>query len=415
MPKKKSETKKEKGGPASQPKSGVDAWIDKINKSPHFRGKSQVRKASEMMTPYTLRRPTGILSLDIALGGGLHSGGGVQIYGAESAGKTSLAYRAAGELQKNYGVNTNILVFCTEIRMDKGYARKMGMLIAYAEKEIEEFDNIRADKDMPRFTKEEKEDLRKQIGNIVVITSATADVGLDVIVSSLEEGIFQMVIIESLGAFLTKDANEGDVGNRFYGGSSIIITNFQNKIYPLFMMDRPDGSLLETTIVGINQARAKMDASKYERPERPAANAYAWRHGQLASILLEKGASLREEEAGPVVGSKIRWVLTKGKAGTHDGKKGTYNYYHVPPGEPVFWKDVQENWDSAGGVDVMRDAVDVAIGYNIITTSGSWASFGDLKIQGLDNLAMKIDSDPGLREQLWGACINASGLMVRYK
>lgn len=52
--------------------------------------------------PSFARLPTGILTLDIALGGGIPMGAVSLIYGNESCGKTSLALRAAAEFQRRY-------------------------------------------------------------------------------------------------------------------------------------------------------------------------------------------------------------------------------------------------------------------------------------------------------------------------
>jgi len=382
-----------------------------MRKSPHFKGKAEVTLASDMTSPYILRRPTGILGLDIALGGGLHASGGVEIHGEESVGKTHLAYRVASMLQKNYGQQANVLIFSTEIKPDKGFARKSGVQVAYSEAEIEQYDKLRRDRGMPSFSSEELDDLRLQTGEVVVLCSSTADVGLDGVVDALRDNVFQLVIIESMGAFLTPDMDEKDIGERVYGGSSIVVTNFQNKIYPLFMMSRPDGSTLETTLIGVNQARATMDAGKYAPKTRQAAGAFAWKHGQLASIMLSKSGKIRHGEAGPVVGREVSWLLTKGKAGTHDGKSGKYDYYHVKAGDPVFWKDYEAEW--MGGVDVVREAVGVGVGMGIIELAGSWATFGDLKVQGQDKLAMTIAKEPELQEKLWRLCMDKAGLVVR--
>jgi RecA/RadA recombinase len=392
--------------------SPAEAFIRKVSSNAHYRGKAQIKMASEARTTYLLRRPTGILGLDIALGGGFHAGGAVEVHGAESAGKTTLVFRAAGEVQRNYGEDTNILIYCTEINPDKGLARLNGFVIPYSEEEIAEYALIRELSGEPAFTEEELADLRFGIGNVLIHAAATADIGLDLVLDALDSGIFQLVIIESLGAFLTKDADDGYTGDRHYAGASQVVTTFQNQAYPKFIMDRLDGSKLETTIVGINQARANIGGGNKAPSTKAAMNAFAWKHGQLASVQLERGKGIRENEKSPITGREIRWRLTKGKAGTHDGKNGKYDFYFPEKRDPVFWRDVQEEW--LGGIDTWSEAADTAKALGLLDISGSWIKWRGIKGQGAEQFAEKLAADPEHQKLIWADCMRVARVSARY-
>jgi RecA/RadA recombinase len=418
--KKKAATKKAATKKATGAKAKVQAFIDKINKDKGLKGKVQVRMAGDVSSPYRLRRPTGVVTLDLALGGGFHAGGGVQVYGGESAGKTYLAFRTAGELQRNYGNEAAILILSTEIRPDKGFYRMAGCCVAYSDVEIKEFENNRIARGEPKFTAEERADLKKTIGAVAVIGAGTGDSGLDVIIKGLEEGFYQLVIIESLGALLTPDQDEGDVGDRVYGGSSVLLTNFQNKMYPLFMMDREDGSMLETTVLGINQARAVIGGSPKGPKERAAAGAYAWRHGQLCSLEVKKGAKIYVPGSNKtkVHGREVRWEIQKGKAGTHDGKKGLYNFYYPPKSDPVFWSDVEDRFHE-WGIDTFNDLVVAAKMSGAVKVAGGWITWEEdgkiiHKDNGEEKFATFLVDNPELQLVLREKCLRASGLSVRY-
>lgn len=404
--------------------SNVKAWIEQIRKTPKFKGMVQVGLASELNVPYRLRRPSGILSLDIGLGGGFPAGGSSEISGAESVGKTALAYRVASQVQANYGDDANIMVVSTEIRLDKTFARKFGFRVPYTVEEVAHFNKLRKQRGLPTFTAEEVRDLTTSIGNVVTLTGATGEPALDAALEGLGAGLFQLLIIESLGALLTSDQDAGDVGDRTYGGSSVMLTSFMNKAYPLFMMDREsDGerSLLETTIIGINQARAEMDRAGPRAPKtHAAAGAYAWKHAQLIGLELRRGQAIRSNEDSEPIGREVKWVTSKGKVGTHDGKTGTYNFYHVSDEDPVLWRDVLEK-GSTWGPDALTDLAETAKTMGVAELSGSWITWkGDdgsliAKVQGAAEFANLLANDPELEQKLREQCLVKANLPVVYR
>jgi recombination protein RecA len=406
----------------------VEAWMTRIQKQPKFKGSVQVTLASELNTPYYLRRPTGILGLDIAMGGGFHAGGHAEIYGGRSVGKTYLAFQTAGQVQRNYGDAANILIVSTEIRPDKSFARKAGFRVAYSQEEVEHYAYVRSTRGMDPFTEEEIEDLMYQPGNVVIVTGETGEKSLDVAYDALEAGLFQLVIVESLGALLSSDQDAGDVGDRTYGGSSVMLTNFMNKVYPLFIMDKVTEtgkgaskqvhrSMLETTLIGINQARAIIGGSPKGPKERAAAGAYAWKHAQLISVELNPSSGIKGKD-GELAGRDVRWVISKGKVGTHDGKTGKYAFYHVPPEDPVFWSDVELD-GSTWGVDTVTNIVDTAADHGVIEVNGSWYSWeynGELiKVQGNEKFADILVNDEEMQDCLQESCLAAANIQAKYR
>jgi hypothetical protein len=72
----------------------------RINKS--YEGKGAIVSGDEMSNVFLLRRPTGIIDLDVAIGGGWPAGGLSQIIGKDNSGKTYLANRSISQVQKIY-------------------------------------------------------------------------------------------------------------------------------------------------------------------------------------------------------------------------------------------------------------------------------------------------------------------------
>lgn len=66
-------------------------------------GKGSIMKLGEAHKTAVETIPTGSLSLDIALGGGLPKGRIIEVYGPESSGKTTLTLHAIAAVQKQGG------------------------------------------------------------------------------------------------------------------------------------------------------------------------------------------------------------------------------------------------------------------------------------------------------------------------
>ena len=389
-------------------------WVESMSKDRRYKGNAQIKMANQVRTVYDLRRPTGILSLDIALGGGIHAGGATEFYGAESCGKTTLLWRTIANNQKIHGADSKVLLLSTELRPDKEQARLAGCCIAYSEEEIENIDRVRVKAGYKSFSAEEIDDLRTQIGDIVVVTAGTADHGFDVVVDALKMGQFQIAAIDSLGVLLTKEVDEGTTGDAHYAGAARIVTQFQNKVAPLYAIDRDDGSMLETSLIGINQVRAKIGASKFEDPDKGATGAWAWKHGLLVSLKLTKGGKLKTAQ-GDVVGHKVNWTIKKGKAGTFDGKLGFYNYHHVPKLMPVFWKDVLEI--NYGGVGEFEDIFEVGVANGLIKQAGAYYSCDDfgVRTQGKQAFAKELATNDDFSSFIKDESLKKAKILVRHQ
>src|SRR3989344_5200926 len=70
--------------------------------------------------------PTGALSLDIALGGGLPKGRIIEIFGPEASGKTTVCLHAVAEVQKAGGTAAYV---DAEHALDPPYAKRIGVNI----------------------------------------------------------------------------------------------------------------------------------------------------------------------------------------------------------------------------------------------------------------------------------------------
>ena len=98
-----------------------------INEIKERFGEGSIMKLSETNKVDVDTIPTGSIAMDLALGvGGMPRGRIIEIYGAESSGKTTLSLHVVSEAQKKGGVCAYI---DAEHAMDPEYAKRLGVNI----------------------------------------------------------------------------------------------------------------------------------------------------------------------------------------------------------------------------------------------------------------------------------------------
>src|SRR6267378_4343450 len=110
------------GAAQSKQHKALDSAIDEIKE--RF-GEGSIMKLSETSKVNVDAIPTGSIAMDLALGvGGMPRGRIIEVYGAESSGKTTLCLHVVAEAQKKGGVCAYI---DAEHAMDPDYAKRLGV------------------------------------------------------------------------------------------------------------------------------------------------------------------------------------------------------------------------------------------------------------------------------------------------
>jgi RecA/RadA recombinase len=307
-----------------------------INKS--F-GKTVVATADKVKNPYFVRRPTGIMELDIDMAGGFPPGVSF-ISGPDGSGKSHLLYRTMAMHQRLYGERSAIALAAVESPIDHLFMRKLGVIIAVPDDVIEEKNNWRKEMGLPPFTKDEIKDMKRQIGSFWDVTGATMEQTLMTVIDILgdkslreADNQFGIVGIDSLNALIPQAWQATDLDeNAQRAAHAACLTRFFAQYYPL--STALDGDQIYTSILFTQQVRsnpAKSTAPSHIAkflPDYTTIGAYAGKHGKLIDVMLTNGAKKkdkREEGANAKAETNQKtlcWELTKGKAGTHEGKTG---------------------------------------------------------------------------------------------
>ena len=230
-------------------------------------GRGAVMRLGDSSSDNAVRSiPTGSIALDLALGvGGLPRGRIVEIFGAESAGKTTLAMSAIAEAQAAGGQAAFIDV---EHAMDPAYARLIGV----------------------------------DVDKLLISQPDSAEQALEITEYLIRSGALDIIVVDSVAALVPAAELEGDMGDMQIGLQARIMSQALRKLTGIIHKT-------ETVCVFINQLREKVGVV-FGNPEvTPGGRALKF----YSSVRID----LRRVEAVKVgqdiIGNRVRARVVKNK------------------------------------------------------------------------------------------------------
>lgn len=345
----------------------AEAFRESFNKS--MKGRAMVKSASDYTLPYMIKRlPTGLLSLDVELGGGFPAGGLSQIAGPKNSGKSYLYWQVIRQLQSMLGDSMMVMLAMTEMRADRSQARSAGVRIALADSDVESMEAGRIKNGWPAYTAEERLEFQQTTGVVDELHGENAEDLYDGILNAIEAGIYHLVVIDSFGSIMSGAEAESDsLSDKQYAGASAVNTKFLRKLSALLTMDDEYGKARDVCVLGVNQIR---DAIGDPNKDFKSPGGKALEHMQFVNLVVQSGKGIWSEEMAMTpegwkkkfvqTGKEVNWKIEKGKAGIHEGGKGVYVY------------DFRIN---AG--DFYSDTLVAGVQHGVIKTAGAWLTLED--------------------------------------
>jgi len=211
--------------------------------------------------------PTGSPSLDLALGvGGIPRGRIIEIYGAESSGKTTLVLHIVSEIQKKGGKAAFV---DSEHALDPEYANKIGVKI--------------------------KELLISQPDN--------GEQALDVVEALVRSGVIDLIIIDSVAALTPKAEIEGEMGDQQIGLQARLMSRALRKLAAIAYRTN-------TAIIFTNQTRMQIGMMMFGNPvTTPGGKALKF----YSSVRIELKKRAQIKKGDEIIGSRIKAKVVKNK------------------------------------------------------------------------------------------------------
>ena len=210
--------------------------------------------------------PTGILSIDLALGvGGLPRGRVTEIYGPEASGKTTLALHVIAEAQRRGG---NVAFIDAEHALDTAYAERLGV----------------------------------DVDNLLISQPDFGEQALEIAEILIRSGGIDVVVIDSVAALVPRAEIDGNVGDQHVGLQARLMSHAMRKFTGVL-------SRTNTVLIFINQIRMKIGVMFGSPETTTGGNALKF----YSSIRIDIRKTTQIKEGQDVIGNLTKVKIVKNK------------------------------------------------------------------------------------------------------
>jgi len=228
-------------------------------------GKGTIMRMGETSHANVECFPTGAVSLDLALGGGIPKGRIIEVYGPESSGKTTLTLHAIAEVQKAGGVAAFI---DAEHALDPKYAQKIGV----------------------------------NLDSLLVSQPDNGEQALEIVETLVRSNAVDLIVVDSVAALVPQAEIEGDMGDSHMGLQARLMSQALRKLTAII-------SKSKSTVIFINQLRMKIGVMFGNPETTTGGNALKF----YASLRMDIRRISQIKQAEAVIGNRTRVKVVKNK------------------------------------------------------------------------------------------------------
>lgn len=294
-------------------------------------GKGAIMKMGDVTKIPIETIPTGSISLDIALGGGIPRGRIVEIYGPESSGKTTLSLHILAEAQKKNG---KVAFIDAEHALDPEYAKKIGV----------------------------------NVDDLLLSQPDSGEQALEIVETLVRSNALDLIVIDSVAALTPRAEIDGDMGDAHMGLQARLMSQALRKLTAIV-------GKTNTTVIFLNQLRMKIGVV-FGNPETTTGGQALKFYSSVrmdirARTKIQDPASIDKEFIG--VRAKVKIVKNK-----------------IAPPFKIAEFDIMYN----KGISFEGDLLDLSTKYNVTRKAGSFYSYKDTKLgQGRENVKIFLSSN----------------------
>lgn len=228
-------------------------------------GTGSIMKLGEANKMDVERISSQVLSLDIALGGGIPRGRIVEIYGTEASGKTTMTLHIIAEVQKRGGTAAFI---DAEHALDPAYAKKIGV----------------------------------NIDELLISQPDNGEQALEIVETLVRSNAVDVIVVDSVAALTPKAEIDGEMGDSHMGLQARLMSQALRKLTGIISKSR-------TVVIFINQIRLKIGVF-FGNPETTTGGT-ALKFYSSVRIEIRRAAQIKNGEQ--VIGNHVKAKIVKNK------------------------------------------------------------------------------------------------------
>jgi recombination protein RecA len=228
-------------------------------------GKGSIMRLGEAHKVAAETIPSGSISLDLALGGGIPRGRIVEIYGPESSGKTTVTLHVIAEVQKAGGTAAFI---DAEHALDPSYAKKLGV----------------------------------NVEDLLISQPDNGEQALEITETLVRSNAVDLIVLDSVAALVPRAEIEGDMGDSHMGLQARLMSQALRKLTGIINRSH-------TTVIFINQIRMKIGVMFGNPETTTGGNALKF----YSSVRMDIRRISQIKQGDSVVGNRTRVRVVKNK------------------------------------------------------------------------------------------------------
>lgn len=210
--------------------------------------------------------PTGSISLDIALGvGGMPKGRIIEIYGPESAGKSTICLQTTAQAQKKGGT---VAFIDAEHALDPEYAKRLGV----------------------------------KVNDLLISQPDSGEQALDIVESLVRSNAVDLIIVDSVAALTPRAEIEGEMGDTHMGRQARLMSLALRKLTAITAKSN-------VTIIFTNQIRMKIGIMFGNPEETPGGKALKF----YSSVRIDLRRTAQIKQGDNIIGNRVKAKVVKNK------------------------------------------------------------------------------------------------------